>query len=295
VIPNLGVCEASETGGDDTFVIADIPGLLEGAHDGVGLGRAFLRHVERCRLLVHVVDGSSADPLGDFEAVATELRLFSPWLARKPSVVVLNKRDIPSVREDEDRLLADLQAAAGHKRVLSISAATRDNCDVLMQRLRKLVASAKLLPDPPMPAEEAVDLDAEIRGAGGCEVIAVADGEWRLTGARIEKAAAMTNWDYYESQTRFQRIMHALGAAEQLREAGAKSGDIIMVGKVDFSYFEESTMAARARLAGFNDERRIASGNLLDEDEDEAAARDRKAIDKELKQLLDSVGDVVEF
>merc|ERR1719353_389192 len=98
VTPNLGVCEASEAGGDDTFVVADIPGLLEGAHDGVGLGRAFLRQVERCRLLVHVVDGSAADPVGDFEAVVTELRLFSPWLANKPSVVVLNKRDIPEVR-----------------------------------------------------------------------------------------------------------------------------------------------------------------------------------------------------
>ena len=83
VTPNLGVCKPSLDGaGDDAFVMADIPGLLEGAHDGVGLGRAFLRHIERCRLLVHVVDGSAPDPLGDFEAVRTELELFSPWLAQ---------------------------------------------------------------------------------------------------------------------------------------------------------------------------------------------------------------------
>ena len=87
VTPNLGVWQAGDGDADATFVIADIPGLLEGAHDGVGLGRAFLRHIERCRLLIHVVDGSSADPVGDFEAVVTELRLFSPWLAAKPSVV----------------------------------------------------------------------------------------------------------------------------------------------------------------------------------------------------------------
>ena len=82
-------CAADADAAADTMVIADIPGLLEGAHDGVGLGRAFLRHIERCQLLVHVVDGTSDDPIGDFEAVRMELQLFSPWLADKPSVVIL--------------------------------------------------------------------------------------------------------------------------------------------------------------------------------------------------------------
>ena len=246
--------EAEASGPAETMVIADIPGLLEGAHDGVGLGRAFLRHIERCQLLVHVVDGTSADPVGDFEAVSMELQLFSPWLANKPSVVCLNKRDVPEVREREKELLAGLAKAAGHSRVLPISAVTQDNTQLLMKRLAKLLPDARKRQPPPETVEAAVELDGEVtHAAKGCEVVELGSGEWRLTGDRIEKAAAMTNWDYAEAQDRFQRIMKALGASEQLKQAGAKNGDLIMVGNVDFSYFEESPMAARARLAGGDD------------------------------------------
>ena len=261
VTPNLGVWSAEGVAGaepGEALVLADIPGLLEGAHDGIGLGRAFLRHIERCRLLVHVVDGSSADPIGDYQAVATELELFSPWLSKKPTVVVLNKRDVPQVREAERDLLTALQRAAGHNRVLPISAATRDNCPELMRRLLKLMPAARkreaAASERQRAEESVVQLDAA-DGAGARECLVAREGDraWRLTGHRIEKAAAMTNWDYGEAQERFQRIMRALGASEQLKSAGAASGDLIMVGNVDFTYFEESPMAARARLAGYGD------------------------------------------
>jgi len=107
-----------------TLVCADIPGLLEGAHEGVGLGHAFLRHVSRCRLLVHLVDGSAPDPVGDFKAICEELELFDPALALKPQVVALNKLDIPEVEANKDALLAALRQEAGHTRVVAISAAT---------------------------------------------------------------------------------------------------------------------------------------------------------------------------
>lgn len=117
-------------------------------------------------------------------------------------------------------------AAVGHKRVLPISAASRENVPVLMTRLRKLLRSARLH-GPPTPAEPILKIDEEV--GEGVDVVPVSDGAWRLTGERIEKAAAMTNWDYYEAQDRFQRIMRALGVTEKLKEKGAANGDLIMV------------------------------------------------------------------
>mmetsp|Transcript_21254 Transcript_21254/g.52936 ORF Transcript_21254/g.52936 Transcript_21254/m.52936 type:complete len:545 (+) Transcript_21254:129-1763(+) len=286
VVPNLGVWQASDDDDDSSVVLADIPGLLEGAHDGVGLGLAFLRHIERCRLLVHVVDGSSVDPLGDLQAVNTELKLFSPWLAQKPQVVVLNKVDIPEVAEQQERLLEQIIAVVGHKRVLPISAASRENVPLLMSRLRKLLGSAKLH-GPPAPVEALMNIDQE--GAHDVDVEPVGSGTWRLTGERIEKAAAMTNWDYYEAQDRFQRIMRALGVTEKLKARGAKNGDLIMVGNVDFSYFEESPMAARARLAGFSDKT-----GPPDEFWDEEMQKNAE-VDDLLESLLDADGDVATF
>lgn len=289
--------------GGGTLVIADIPGLLEGAHDGIGLGRAFLRHIERCRLLVHVVDGSAADPVGDYEAVVTELRLFSPWLADKPSVVALNKRDMPEVREGEDQLLDALRKACGHQRVLAISAATRENCELLMRRLGKLLPEAKQRIPPAGTEEETIVIDAETgEGEGECAVHSEGVGAWRLTGHRIEKAAAMTNWDYAEAQGRFQRIMAALGASERLKKAGATTGDTIMVGNVDFAYFEESPMAARARLAGYGDEHEVVAAataaELTNEElggEEVATDALARELDAELAELLDGEGDVITF
>ena len=307
VTPNLGVWPADGAkDGFSTMVIADIPGLLEGAHDGVGLGRAFLRHIERCRLLVHIVDGSAADPIGDYEAVAMELQLFSPWLAKKPTVVVLNKRDIPEVREKEGALLKQLQKSCGHNRVLPVSAATRDNTEMLLQRLHKLLPSAKKRGPPLEHAEPIVDLDADVSSnPRECIVVNEGEGVWRLTGERIEKAAAMTNWDYAEAQDRFQRIMGALGASEQLKSNGARNGDLIMVGNVDFSYFEETPMAARARLAGYGDaehqfgvdvspEEGGDSRDLIGEFEEEARRMARE-LDNELAELLDAEGDIATF
>jgi len=246
----------------------------------VGLGRAFLRHIERCRLLVHVVDGCSADPVGDFEAVRTELSLFSPWLANKPSVVVLNKCDVPEVRAERGRLVDALRAAAGHNRVLPISAATRESCDDLMQRLAKLLPSIAETPLPEVGAAPVVlDEDAS---DGQVRVEPDGEGVWRLSGTRIERAAAMTNWDYYEAQERFQRILKALGASEKLRAAGAQNGDLIMVGNVDFVYFDENPMAARARLAGFGE----------DGGDNDALERE---LDAELAKLLDAEGDVLQY
>lgn len=136
IIPNLGVCqvESQEEGKVDGMVIADIPGLIEGAHQGTGLGRRFLRHVERCSMILHIINGDSEDPVNDYLTINEELRLFSTTLATKPQVVVLNKIDLPHVEARQAEIMAKLKSSMPHSRLLAISAAGRINVDDLVRR-----------------------------------------------------------------------------------------------------------------------------------------------------------------
>ncbi len=215
--PNLGVAVVD----DQDVVLADIPGLIEGAHTGVGLGDDFLRHIERTRVLIHLINGLSPDPLGDFQAIRQELELFNPQLADKPEVVGFNKMDIPEVRERWPDVRDDL-ARQGVEAV-PVSAATGENLQTL---LRRAVAILKELPPierkKAMPILQPVDedvFDIEKTPAG-----------WVVRGKRIERAAAMTNWDYYEAAMRFHRIMEAIGVAEALEKAGVENGDTVIIG-----------------------------------------------------------------
>lgn len=139
IVPNLGVCEIKAPGSSivtgNTMVFADIPGLIEGAHRGVGLGRGFLRHIERCKIIVHIVNGDSKDPVGDFQAINKELQLFSSLLASKPQVVVLNKIDLPHVAEKQQVLTQQLLQAMTHTRLLTISAAGRLGLSELTEKV----------------------------------------------------------------------------------------------------------------------------------------------------------------
>lgn len=158
IVPNLGVCEIDKfqsyeatsstsrmSGGTagQTMVIADIPGLLDGAHHGVGLGRAFLRHIERCKTIIHVVGGDVADPVRDYLAINKELQLYSPVLARKPQIVVLNKVDLPEVALRLREIASSLRAVMPHSRLLTINAAGRVGVSDLVtkswQFLQKIV------------------------------------------------------------------------------------------------------------------------------------------------------------
>jgi GTP-binding protein len=166
IVPNLGVCDLGDEGAG--LVLCDIPGLIEGASGGAGLGPAFLRHVQRCKVLLHVVDGTSEDPIGDFKTINKELELYDEFLAKKPQVVVLNKIDVPEVQERQEELLEQLREAAGHSRVLSISAATTERVKELMGRLKKFV-SVQPAADLPPPAEidfskAALDFDSDDYG-----------------------------------------------------------------------------------------------------------------------------------
>ncbi|MCB0038996.1 MAG: GTPase ObgE [Caldilinea sp.] len=223
VEPTLGVAEINHR----QIVLVDIPGLLEGAHEGVGLGLEFLRHVERCRVLIHLLNGASPDPLGDFEAINQELSLFNPALADKPQLVVLNKLDLPDARAHWPTVEAAM--ARYDLPAMAISAATGEGVQPMLVRVQQLLAE--------LPVAEAEPSDlVEIAPAPdrrAFRVDALEDGVWLIEGTEIEKVAKMTNWEYYEAALRFQRILTALGITDALREAGVEDGDSVRIGDVE--------------------------------------------------------------
>ena len=155
IVPNLGVCEVQGTGssrnGGDTIVIADIPGLVEGAHLGIGLGRKFLKHAERCKMIIHIINGESIDPVRDFHNINNELQLFSPILARKPQVVVINKVDLPHVAANLTMITNSIKNSMTHSRLLTTSGMTRVGVYELIEKsykfLQKLKSDEEELPE----------------------------------------------------------------------------------------------------------------------------------------------------
>jgi GTP-binding protein len=206
------------------------------------MGGAFLRHVQRCRVLLHLIDGTSDDPVGDFRAINRELELYDECLAQKPQVVVLNKIDVSEVKEREEDILAALREAAGHSRVLSISAATTERVQELMSRLRKFVA-VQPEPDLPPPAEIDLSLAGLDYDSDDYEIISDPSypGQWRISGKYIEQIARMTHWEYPEALERFGRQLVALGISAELIRRGAEEGDLVMVDEYDFDFSPRMT------------------------------------------------------
>ncbi|MCB0045536.1 MAG: GTPase ObgE [Caldilineaceae bacterium] len=224
IVPNLGVAEINHR----QIVLADIPGLMEGAHEGTGLGHEFLRHIERTRVLIHVLAGDSPDPLGDFQAINQEMSLFNPALADKPQIVAFNKMDLPMAQEQWPQIEAAIQVQ--DLPVIAISAVTRENVQQLLYQVQALLDE---LPDPLPAAEEALPEIVPEADENRFEIVNLGDGEWRVTGIAIERTARMTNWDYYEAAMRFQRILRAMGIRDALGEAGVQEGDTVHIANVE--------------------------------------------------------------
>ncbi len=219
--PNLGVAELDQ---QHSLVLADIPGLIEGAHQGVGLGDAFLRHIQRTRVLIHLLDGLAADPLLDFSQINAELALFDPELGKKPVIVALNKYDLPEVQQRWPEIEARLKQK-GVEQPLAISALARQGLDEVLWKCVELLQSA---PEPPARQEIPVYRPADDPRA--FDISRTDDGGYRVRGAAIERAAAMTYWEYEGSVRRFQRLIERLGVEEALRKLGIQDGDTVYIG-----------------------------------------------------------------
>lgn len=225
--PNLGVAAIND---DDTLILADIPGLIEGAHMGVGLGHDFLKHIQRTRVLIHLLDGLAEDPVLDYAQINSELALFDPGLAEKPQIVALNKIDLPDVQERwpdiSKRLVTQFKVVSP----LAVSAATGKDLKTLLYRAAELL---KNLPDVPVTKEIPVyRLEADPRQYS---ISHINDG-WRVKGEAIERAAAMTYWEFPDSIQRFQRILHALEIDDALRKAGVQTGDSVFIGEYELEW-----------------------------------------------------------
>jgi GTPase len=229
--PNLGVLDL---GDDDERrpTIADVPGLIEGASDGAGLGHAFLRHVERTRVLVHVVDGSAADPEWSYDVIQTELQAHDPALLDKPALVVFNKMDLPTAVDAWPAFRA--ARAATDAQVAAVAATTGLGLDTLREHIAQLLPSAEDLAAPPEPAGVVVHrIDA--MGVGFL-VERDEDGAYRVRGKRIERVAAQTNFDVEESAERFQRDLRRFGIDAELRRAGIVAGDLVRIGGAELEW-----------------------------------------------------------
>ncbi len=224
--PNLGVVSLDDY---TSFVMADIPGLIEGAHAGAGLGHEFLRHIERTRMIIHLLDGASADPLADYESINKELALFNPELARKPQLVVLNKMDLPQARSLWPSVEKAIKARG--QRAMSISAVTGEGVKEMLGAVAEML---KTLPrESPLVVETKVFRPVEEERKF---TITWEDDAWRVRGAEIERIVAMTNWDLDEAVQRFQRIAEAMGLKAALREAGVQPGDTVRIGDVELEW-----------------------------------------------------------
>jgi GTP-binding protein len=224
--PNLGVVAL----GDYTsYVMADIPGLIEGAHAGAGLGHEFLRHIERTRMIIHLLDGASADPLADHESINEELALFDPGLARKPQLVVLNKMDLPQAQALWPSVEKAMKVRG--QRAMSISAVTGEGVKEMLRSVAEMLAS--------LPKEEPAAIEVKVfRPVGEEKALTITweDDAWRVRGTEAERVAAMTNWDLDEAVQRFQRIVDAMGLKAALRKAGVHPGDTVRIGEAELEW-----------------------------------------------------------
>jgi len=229
--PNLGVVE---TPYGKSFVLADIPGIIEGAHKGVGLGHDFLRHIERTRVLIHVIDASGfegRDPVNDFYVVCKEIEAYSAELAKRPHIVAANKMDLPSSAENIKRLKNEL----GKKgiKVFPVSAVSNKGFDDLLKEVVKLLDEI-----PPIePFEEEADLSDIVVEQMPFEIHLEGD-VYVVSGPVVDRILGRVNLDDYESLQYFQRMLRRRGIIDALREKGIQNGDTVRMNDLEFEFID---------------------------------------------------------
>jgi len=229
--PNLGVVAL---GPSDTFVMADLPGLIEGASEGKGLGHEFLRHIERTRVLIHMVDTTGPDPIGDFHAINAELEAFGHGLTDKPQIVALNKLDMPDGQERFPELKATIEQL-GYE-VFGISGLTHEGTRPLLGRAYQVVEETPLPPvfTPRTPAIIRPNFEEE-----GFTVAREPDGAWRVRGGKYERAVRRTKLGLRDALLRLHSYLEREGILDALRKAGVQEGDTVRIAEYELEWREE--------------------------------------------------------
>ncbi|WP_313990805.1 GTPase ObgE [Gemella morbillorum] len=240
--PNLGVVETKD---HRSFVMADLPGLIEGASQGVGLGHQFLRHIERTKVIVHVVDMSATDgrdPYEDYKIINQELGEYNMRLLERPQIVVANKMDIPAAQENLEEFKSKLAADGEEVDIVEISAFTRTNVDNLLYKISDILDST----DPNMlyeldTEEESMENRVLYKHKPKDETFKITrddTGAYVVSGPGIERAFLMTDFNRDASVRRFAQQMRSMGVDDALRERGCKNGDTVKILKGEFEFVE---------------------------------------------------------
>lgn len=235
--PNLGVVQTKD---NRSFVMADLPGLIEGASEGVGLGHQFLKHVERTRVIIHIIDmgrTDGRDPYQDYVTINKELENYNKKLARRPQIVVANKMDMPNA----DEYLAEFKEKMGDDvEIIELSAATYQNIDTLLYRAADLLDATKDVDYDIDEEDTAVHrvMYKHEKSADHFEITRADDGAYVVSGDSIERLFKMTDFTRDASVRRFARQMRTMGIDDALRERGCKNGDIVRIMRGEFEFVE---------------------------------------------------------
>ncbi len=224
--PNLGICAYD----GKSFVMADIPGLIENASEGAGLGFNFLRHIERTRLIIHVLDASGMegrDPVSDYRLINKELQKYG-GLDKRALIIAANKMDLPNAEENLPRI----KEVAGDIPVIPVSAAQNKGFDALLGKTLELLSKM----EPVKEFDEEIVIDE--KAAQGFEVEKTGENEYAVSGPSVESLIASVNFSDYESMQWFQKTLKTSGIIDALREAGCREGDSVQVGSVAFDFIE---------------------------------------------------------
>ncbi len=232
LVPNLGVVKA----GDYSYVVADLPGMIEGSSEGVGLGDKFLRHASRCRVVCHVLDMGEVDGrdvIDDYKIIRNEIKKYDENLYNKKELIVANKMDLPNAKENLEKFKKEFKDVE----ILEVSAATKEGTKELIFKLKELLES--------LPEEEIYEKNEfedyvlyEFKHEKPYKIERVGESKWRVTGPELEKLLKMTRFNSDESALRFASKLKALGVDEELKTLGAKEGDTVQILNQEFEYEE---------------------------------------------------------
>ncbi|WP_346024578.1 GTPase ObgE [Alkalibacterium indicireducens] len=239
LVPNLGMVQSDD---GRSFVLADMPGLIEGASQGVGLGIEFLRHIERTRVLLHVIDMSGVegrDPVDDYYTINKELEQYDLKLRERPQLVVANKMDMPDSEENLKTFREEMEKSGEEVEIFEISALTRKGLNQVMSRTADLLETA---PEFPLYEEETGEEERVLYKFTPENrefmITRDSDGTWVISGDKVEKLYQMTNFQFDESVMRFSRQLRGMGIDEALRDKGAKNGDTVRLDNFEFEFVE---------------------------------------------------------